>query len=880
MRNLAPINKLVLSLIIIVLSLQFGFSQNSIKKGKLDISTVNLEEENILLNGEWEFYDEELYTPENFLKENIKTPQYLEVPALWNNSLKRGAKGYGTYRLVIRSLKKNELYAFNIIRIQSSYKLWINGILLHSNGIVGINKENSKPKWSSDDIVFKTDSSEAEIIIQVSNFYHKKGGVENAIVMGTAENITEYSWSISALSIFLLGVLLIMAAYHMAMFVFRKNDKSNLFFALTLIFSAFFTLSAGEILVTKFFPEFNWEILLKIIHSSNYLRVLFFTLFIYVSFKDYLNKFIVKIITVAVLLIQLLIIVTPAYIYSHTLIAFFIITAFVLVYLIIGQIKALAHRKAGALFSFLGIILLLLTVVNDVLKEFQVIQSVYLSSFGIFIFIIFHSYLISIQNSKAYRTIKNYTDNLIIQGKIKDAFFSAKSYDLKNPLKSIADGVDADRALIFIVENNEWIATNEYIKSKNISKRMKVKMFSAKENVYFSARSIKKAISTKVPVYTLLSTKLKSSELNYFEERGVVSVFAYPFVKDEKVPAILYFENYIIKPKFDKISTRMSDTILPQVLIFMDNYSSYGELKKFNENLEQTVHTVTQDIQIKNKELKLLRADTEEHNTQVNILRQNLEKQNQEISDGIRYAEKIQFAFLPKETQIKNTFPDSFIFNKPKNILSGDFFWFKELNENESIYIVADSTGHGVSGALMSIIGHELLNDTVIYQNIKSPKIILNTIQKNFTERISKNKEIGGIDLAVIYYDSSKNEIVFSGAQNSICLVHNNSIIEYKGTPFSIGENDIISTKGTSYYKNYRMKIEKGDVVYMFTDGFSKQIGFETGRKFLKKRFKELLLKIHNETGDIQKKIVEKTLYDWQGEEEQIDDILVTGIRF
>jgi len=881
MKQLKSTYKYLLILIISILSFDNIVSQNIVKNAVINISQSNIEKENIYLNGDWEFYDNELLTPQAFIENKTKKPTFLNVPGLWNKNLDRGAKGYGTYRLKIKSLQKGELYAINIIRIQSSYKLWINGVLFHTNGIVGKNKETSKPKWSSDDIIFKADKETAEIIIQVSNFYHKKGGVENPLVFGKAENITEYSWNISALTLFLLGVLLIMASYHLAMFFFRRNDKSNLFFALTLIFSALFSLADGEILITKIYSDFNWEILLKIIHSSNYLRVLFFVLFIYVSFKEFLNKYVIKVVTIIVIAIQVLIIVTPAAIYSHVLIGFFVITGFILIYLIIGQVKALIAKKPGTLFSFLGIFILMLTVINDVLKEYQIIQTISLSTFGVFIFIIFHSYLISIQNSKAFLFVKNLTEKLLIQGKIKDALFSAKSYNLKAPLKAISEAIEVDRALIFISQNNEWVATNEYIKTENTVKSMKVKIFSEKENVYFSAISVKKAISSKSPVYTLETENLKAKEIVYFEETGVKSIFVYPFKKDDEVPALVYFENYKSTANFVNRSNEILQAIMPQVLIFMDNYVSYNKLNKFNESLEEKVNEVTKEIQLRNKELKNLRTEIEQQNNQTNKIKQNLEKQSQEINDGIRYAGKIQHAFLPKEKEINKVFPESFIIHKLKDNIGGDFYWFNKISETESIYVIADSTGHGVSGALMSIIGHELLNDAVLYNKNKSPKQILNTVQKEFTERIAKEQDIGGIDLAVIYYDSTKNEIIFSGAQNPIYFIHENKLIEIKGTPVSIGSSTFSQTKkGTRYYTNRRFSVNKGDVLYLFTDGFIDQVGFTSGKKFMKKRFKDLLISIHKETTEIQKRTLEKTLEDWKSKEAQTDDILIAGIIF
>jgi len=869
----------LITLIIILLHSSALFSQELIKNASLDISKKNLEKEILYLDGSWKFYDNKLYSPKDFTEGNTTNAQLIGVPGLWNKNLERGGQGFGTYRLLITSVEKGKLYAININRIQSSYKLWINGKLYKENGIVGIDKEHSEPRWSSEDIIFIPKKEDIEIVIQVSNFFHKKGGIENSIAFGKAENIVEQTWNISALDFFLLGALLIMAAYHFAMFFFRKNDYTNLFFALTLVFTALFTLTVGEILIVKFFPNISWQVLLKFNHGSNYWRLVFFTLFIYISFKEYMNKHIIKGIIGISLLAILFIIVTPAIIFSKVLIAYIILVVIALIYMITGQVKALIHRKAGALFSLMGVSVLLVTGVNDILNELQIIKSINLSTFGFFIFIIFHSYLISIQNSKAYKTIKRITNNLLIQGKIKDALFSAKEYKLDVPLKAISNVIDTDRAIIFVLRESEWVATNEYIKNEDRLENLNVKIFSVKEDTYFSARSVKKAISKGEIVFIKDGDNLKAKEIVYFNDKNVKSILVFPIINNGKVFSILYFENYSKKENFKRFSSELIQSIMPQIITFAENVTSYNDLANFNIALEEKVETVKTEIKTRNKELKELRAKVEKQNGKASELSYNLEKQNQEIKDGIQYAKKIQASFSPKMELINEVFPNNFIFQKSKEILGGDFYWLRKINATESIFVVADSTGHGVSGALMSIIGHELLNDAVIYQKITSPKKILNYIQKEFTDRISKEHEVGGIDLSVVYYNSEKHEIKFSGAQNSIFIVKENNLIEYRGTPISIGLSILKDTnKKNTYFTNRRISISEGDILYMFTDGFIKQVGFENNRKFMKIKLKHLLNSISKKDIKEQKDILEETFLNWKGQEAQTDDILITGI--
>ena len=869
-------------LIFRILSPSAVYAQTFVQKGIIDLSEIDLNNETIYLNGEWEFYNKKLYTPTDFNNNKVNKPLMIPVPGLWNNLIdtdSNSGKGFGTYRIKITSLKKGYIYALNINRIQSAYKIWINDKLIKSEGIVGSYKAEGKPKWSSSEIIFKVNKTSADIVLQVSNFHHKKGGIEKHISFGSVENILDNSWNNLAIDLFLLGVFIIMAAYHFGMFIFRRNDKTNLFFALTLIFTGIFSSIDGEILIMKIFPNLNWEILMKSNYISNYLRLLFFVLFIYFSFKNELSKIFSITISILISGIIIFVLVTPASIYSNTLIIFLVLTSISLFYLLYGQIKAFFKKKPGTIYSFLGILILLFTATNDILKEYQIIETISLSTFGIFIFIIFHSYLISVQNANSYKTIKNITDLLVIQGKIKDALFSAKSYNLESPLKALSEAIDADRSLLLIFEENNWVVTNEYLKKDNTVKNMKVNVFSGIENIFFSSKIVKKTIAEGKYIFKKLNKDIIAKDSTYLKNSNITSLFTYPLIKEGSIQSLLYIENYSEKPKFEKLSVDILQAIMPQILVFMENYTSYNKLNIFNEELENKVIETATKIETSSRELKILRSEIEKQNISIEEKKQKLEKQNQEINDGNRYAKKIQTAFLPNEEEIKKVFPESFILNKPKAFLSGDFYWFSQLNETESIYIAVDSTGHGVSGALMSIIGHEIINDVILFQKNKSPKIILNTIQKEFEERVAEYDQDSGYDLSIVYYNSETSQVIYSGAQNPLYLVKNDRLLEYRATPISIGAKDNNEKIKKRYFANSRVNVSKGDMLYIFSDGYIDQIGHETNRKFMKSKFIALIKSMHKEKTEIQKEKLLDTFSKWKGEEQQTDDILIIGVR-
>ncbi len=864
---------LLISAFIILSFKSFGQDKIAVN-GKVDIEKFNLKNSVINLNGAWEFYENHLYKPEDFKNNTIK-PEYLPVPGLWNKVKKDKLSdgiGYGTYRLRILYTIKNKLYGLNLNRIQSSYKIWINGQLMKENGIVGKNKKTSKPRWSSSDIIFKASSDTTEIILQVSNFYHKKGGIENGITFADAETLTENTRNKSAWNIILLGIFLIMAVYHSATFLFRRNDKSNLYFSLTLIFSAIFSLTVGEILLTDLIPSISWELLVKTNYISNWSRLLFFSLFIYYAFPKELNRLYFKILTVLISAIIIFIIAVPAIIYTKTLFVFLIITGITLLYLIFGQIRAIFNKRPGAIYSFIGVLVLIGTATNDILKELQIIDTVSLTIFGILIFIIFHSYLITLQNAFSYQTIKRITKNTKIKSKVKNALFSADSYGLTKPLKAISQVINADRSLIFVNTENDWVATNEYLRKTDTANSTKIKIFSGKEHAHFSSFNVKKAISSKTPVYTIVNEAVKAKEMKYLEGSGIYSILSYPLVKEDIVISLLYFENYSEKKNFDKLTLEILDSIKQQILVFTDNYTAYNNLIKLNTKLEKEVDYKTKEIETRTEDLKLLRSKLEKQNLQISETSKRLEKQTEQINDGINYSEKIQKALLPEKRKFQNLFPESFIWHKTNEKFISTFYWFHQINQNKIIYASVNSHGSNISSALISILTTQLLNNIIIYNHNYSPKIILNQIQENF-EKYPEN--IGAVDIAILLYDKEKKEILFSGANNSIFYSYENHLIEYKSTEEPLKSQYTNANKSKHFFSNKRIYINPGTKIFLCTGNLDCKNRNDEKSLTQKKELISLLnnISVYEPSGisETFTRFFDKSL---------TKDILITGIKF
>ena len=264
----------------------------------------------------------------------------------------------------------------------------------------------------------------------------------------------------------------------------------------------------------------------------------------------------------------------------------------------------------------------------------------------------------------------------------------------------------------------------------------------------------------------------------------------------------------------------------------------------------------------------------------IELLLKKLEVAHKSIKDSIHYAKTIQNAMLPDTLLLSENFPESFIVFKPKDILSGDFYWFK--NGKETFFMaVADCTGHGIAGALMSMIGIEKLNN-IAFES-KDPSEILMLLNRNITAALSQSTQYehsqNGMDIALCTIDKANNTMLFSGAKRPIWIIRKGQteIEEISGSKGAVGGN--VTNINPTFELN-EIQFQYGDSFYLFSDGFTDQFNKEGNKKINSKRFKDLLLSILDKTMEAQKVEIELYFKTWKGKTEQTDDILVVGVRF
>ncbi len=279
-----------------------------------------------------------------------------------------------------------------------------------------------------------------------------------------------------------------------------------------------------------------------------------------------------------------------------------------------------------------------------------------------------------------------------------------------------------------------------------------------------------------------------------------------------------------------------------------------------------------------NREKKVLENKVEERTQEVVHQKEQLEDKNKEITDSILYAKKIQEAILPSKAAIRGALPDSFILFRPRDIVSGDFFWFSE-KKGKIIIAAADCTGHGVPGAFMSMIGNTLLNEIVNEKEVTVAGKILDLLRENIMKSLHQTGASGenkdGMDIALCTYNRSNGELEFAGANNPLYIVSNGELIELKGDKQPIGVYGGEPKPFTTHKINYK----PGDCFYIASDGYADQFGGAGGKKFKYKQLKDLIISITGKPMEEQKNILETTIYNWKGQLEQVDDILLIGFK-
>lgn len=351
----------------------------------------------------------------------------------------------------------------------------------------------------------------------------------------------------------------------------------------------------------------------------------------------------------------------------------------------------------------------------------------------------------------------------------------------------------------------------------------------------------------------------------YIRKNLCRSILCAPLIYQGKLYGVLYLSNDERTYAFDSDNLEMLRLLTAPAAIAIQNAKLYSDM-------EAKVTERTKEVNAQKEELE------RSHEL--------IQQKNDDMIASINYARRIQDAFLPSLSQITKTFPKSFVYYKPKDIVSGDFYWFSR-RLSKTIIAAADCTGHGIPGAFMTIMANTLLRQIVELEGIFKPDQILYHL--NLRVRValqqegegaasdhSKNKD--GLDIALLQIDTKRRKLQYAGANRPLLLIKaNGELQEIKADRQGIGG---YQSDSVVEFSNHSFEMEEGDTVYIYSDGYPDQIGEEVNKRFKGKRFTTFLTEIHNKEMEHQKLLLDAELRHWRGENEQTDDVIVIGIRF
>lgn len=343
--------------------------------------------------------------------------------------------------------------------------------------------------------------------------------------------------------------------------------------------------------------------------------------------------------------------------------------------------------------------------------------------------------------------------------------------------------------------------------------------------------------------------KITAKDKNVVTEMAAsVNALSESFAKTSK------FANEIGKGNLTVPYEKLSENdMLGNALIHMRN-----SLHAYSEDMEKKVEERTMEVLEKGAKLELA---------------------YREIRDSINYAKRIQQSILPANETMSSVFKDNFVFYRPKDIVCGDFYWFAQ-KDDEVVFAAADCTGHGVPGALMTVIGNSLLNQIITTVQTTDPSKILTLLDKKLQETFQQHGNIvtnDGMDIAICRYRLNKREITFAGAKRPLYMFKNGELIEVKGNKSPIGS---FGHNFDKQFTSHKINMNPDDSIYLFSDGLQDQFGGSDGKKYMIKRFRDLLTEIHKLPMREQAARLAVEIDAWQGNYEQTDDMLLMGVRF
>jgi serine phosphatase RsbU (regulator of sigma subunit) len=419
--------------------------------------TLNLEKwspsQSINLEGEWAFYPQQFLKPDDSTTWKKYNKYYLEVPAIWGNQKINGKYledwNFGTYHLRIHLPQHLPTLALKLLSLGTAYEIYINGKFIAKNGSVGKDRNSSIPYMLPQVVTFTNYTETIDILVYISNFHYRDGGFWNSIKFGEANTIQAERDRLVAVDLILAGCFIIMAIYHVGMFLLRRKDLAAFYFSWVNIFFAFRILLTDEKYFLHLFPSLPWELTFRAENITIYGALLFYVLFFRSMYKQEFSKLVRNILVISSLFLILLLIFTPTYIFSEFLIIGNIILILAIFYGLYILLNASNHQKSGASVLFAGLLVLFLTFTNEFLVDYKILSTNIFSSYGLLLFVFLQSFGLSVRYAQAFTQVEDLTKTL--ERKVE-----VRTFDLEEKAKIIEKkNQDLEKQKLIIEKKNE-----------------------------------------------------------------------------------------------------------------------------------------------------------------------------------------------------------------------------------------------------------------------------------------------------------------------------------------------------------------------------------------------------------------------------------------
>ncbi len=879
--------------IIIITLVLFATAGCKVEKETKEIQKAIFEIQNIendkvySLAGDWEFYHNNFIAPEAFHNYSSDTVQYQHVHSDWEdyivNNKQIDAHGYGTFHLKVILPKDNDVYALKINRIYTSYKLWINDTLLVEKGVTGKNAENTVVAITPEVVPFRASQDTNNIVIQVSNFEYKKGGIAKPAYIGKIEAISHQGEENLVLMFIFLGTYLLSAIYLLlTSLVYAKSRLANLFFSLMIILNTLFQMANGELYITYFFPNLSWDTLMLLDYFGNYGQTIFTFLALYFIFKHekIYSKIIITPLISLLIILDLSILVIPTVYYGYTQAIFFVILWLLSFYsvFIIGKLAFKKNRKARLLFIGYGIFLI--TSLHDTLLHFNLINSITLLNFGSLAFTLFYTIILSL-NSFTVR--ENYGKTLRNSEKldgIQKHFFKVRSFDLLRFLEILAEELKIKEISVFVKIDGKYKCEATYIDGKEdisyLSKPIEYKL----EPTFFEQfeNSSKNLIATDEYLVCKINEPNGHKKYIYFENienidlaTSVIGVLEYEIS--------LAIENYItyyteknLNTNFDQILDSRIEQIKSQKeeLLTQENNLAikYEEIIVAKKKVEELNNISLEKVRKLQSNIESIEQINKKVLEQKDIISKNIKV----VNENLKYSNRIHNILVGIITR---SIDISYCkYTTSKQIISGDFLYIKEIDEKLLILLV-DIGYHDTIALFFTSYIFSLLSDITRAKEddlINNPDNFVKFLKNNYVKALGFQENLKNFSHFMAIMDNAG--LMKYCSQDIIAhVVSDENLIDLSAIQTS---ND---NKFTQQYVVKKFNFKENDRLYLQTDGLLRQLNPEM-KEFGSERIEKLVLELAKHDIKENQTIVEKTLNEWKKEAAQVDDYLIFGYDF